>query len=1160
MSIKLKLLIQNFIPLLCVTILGCIIALWITISQHHQLVRETLSANLYQLKNELDEVAKTVEEELKADLKHPNLNSSIRSLFMFDNNMPDLKRSIQCKIIEYLNSLIRNKDYELIALYNTNGLNCYATQHEIFVVEKSLESDNYIHLKPSADSILSHCISKQWVPTKPFIGISNNIQSTYSENVQIQFLTIDGQLFIEGIHSIYNIIYSNETGEEKQIITGSILIRKKMDNNFIIKFAQKTMNKVDIFSCSGELILGSHKNHFKRLDKLFLESFSEEIQFFDLNIDNKLYYILLTPYVFQNKVVLYTASYKSKDIVNKSIQKVIFFQIGGLFIGLIFATIISFIMGRIITRPIVEITNKMNQFSIDGVLDQQISVHSKDEIGSLALTFNKMAIKSMHRDIEIKKFIEELSDINAQLNASERKYRSIFENASEGIFQITPDGKILTANPALLKILGEQQSQNNINSNKSLNDNLSLKLVEQKAFENLIKSKEVVENFETGLVKNNNKIIPVKINAHIVLNNHSEIHYYEGVIEDITEKKRSQSLMVAKEAAEAANLAKSEFLANMSHEIRTPMNAIIGLSYLALQLKLSSKQKEYLEKIYTSAESLLHLINDILDFSKIEAGKLHLEKRIFSIDEVINNLISIINIKIAEKGLSFNTNISNSIPKNLVGDDLRLGQILINLTTNAVKFTKSGQISVNIDCVNKNDSNITLSFLVSDTGIGISQEQLKQLFQPFQQADTSITRKYGGTGLGLVICKRLIEKMEGNIQIQSQVNKGTDIKFEISFEIPKNQSTLCNKSISKKLADELLYGKNILVVEDNEINMQVICELLERVNIKVNKVYNGKEALQKVNQKKFDCILIDMHMPVMDGLTATREIRKNFSSTDLPIIAMTANAMPGERKKCFDSGMNDHIPKPIVPSFLYERLIYWLSHDVTKKCLTFPNEVSEHLSLEFTDKIPELYGIDIHKGLANISGNKELYFKLLIDFYKQYYDVINDIQIKINSNDIEFAHILVHSIKGVSGSLGAKALYEKSFKLESILKENKLDCNQDILNSFYIELEMVLNSLKILLPDQNDKKNSKNSKNSKGETTDIENKTEIKSILKKLFSQINEGNTNAMETINNLKQILEISKYYKDIQNLENQIYEYEFETASKTIIDLAQKMQISFT
>ncbi|KPA14806.1 multi-sensor hybrid histidine kinase [Candidatus Magnetomorum sp. HK-1] len=1153
MSIKLKLLLQTLMPLLCVTVLGSITALWITSSQHHQLVRESLSANLYQLKTELDQLADIVKEELAADLKHPSLISSIRSLYMFSNNIEDLKRSIQCKIINYLHNFIRNKDYELIALYNSNGLNCYATQNEIFVVEKLIENNHYRHFKPSADSILSRCISKQWAPTQPFLQLSNHIDPP--KKVQIQFLTINGQLYIEGIHSIHNIIYT-KSGEEKQIITGSVLIRKKVNNNFILKFAQKTTKKVDLFSCTGDLLLGSHKGIVKHFESLSEKPISKEMQYFDLLIEDKTYYILIKPYEYQNKIVLFTASYTSKAIAKKSIQKVIFFQIGSLFVGLIFALIITFIMGHIIIRPILEITNQMNKFSIDGVLDQQISIHSKDEIGSLALTFNKMAMNLMHRDVEIKKYIAKLSDINTQLDVSEKKYRSIFENGSEGIFQMTHDGKILTANPALLKILGYPQPENDSENTLLSIDHLRLILVEQEKFDKLIRSNDVVENLETGLERNDHSIIPVNINAHIVRDDQSKIHYYEGIIEDITEQKRTQSLLIAKEAAEAANLAKSEFLANMSHEIRTPMNAIIGLTFLALQQDISKQQREYLEKIHASGKSLLHLINDILDFSKIEAGKLSLEKREFSLAEVLEKLTSIINIKSSEKGLTFTTKISNSVPKFLVGDDLRLGQILINLATNSVKFTHSGRVLISIECVESTDSDITLCFLVSDTGIGMSQEQLEKLFQPFQQADTSITRKYGGTGLGLVICKRLIEMMGGKILVSSKIDEGTEMKFILCFEMSKNQSPVCKNIFLKQQPKDLLRGKHLLVVEDNEINMQVARELLEAVEIVVTTVFNGKEALQKVYQKKFDAVLMDLQMPVMDGLSATCEIRKKLSSTELPIIAMTANAMTGEREKCINTGMNDHIPKPIDPSFLYSRLIHWLRPDISLDCSELADKDEKSQILDIPENFPELNGIDIHKGLTHINGNQELYLNLLDNFCKRFHNATSDIQTKIQENDFKIAHRLAHTIKGLSGTIGATDLNEAAFKLESALLENSLDRESELIKIFSIEMEKILKSITEVLSKQDE---IQNSKIEMLETPGItENNTEVKGIFNDLLSLIKEGNSDANEMISQLKQISGISKIYNDIQILENQIQDYEFDTAKNTLIDIAKKFGIT--
>ncbi len=393
-------------------------------------------------------------------------------------------------------------------------------------------------------------------------------------------------------------------------------------------------------------------------------------------------------------------------------------------------------------------------------------------------------------------------------------------------------------------------------------------------------------------------------------------------------EERTQSLQKAVAEADKANQSKSQFLANMSHEIRTPMNAIINLSQLALQGELSTDQRDYIEKVFLSGQNLLQIINDILDFSKIEAGKLDIESTPFDLPQLITEIASILQLTAETKALALNFNLSPQIPTQLIGDGHRLRQILINLINNAIKFTHQGEVTVKVDVIASTDKLTEIQFSVTDTGIGISDEQMSRLFQPFSQADVSTTRKYGGTGLGLVICKQLIDNMNGEINVVSSLNKGSTFIFKLPFKI----SSITEKKITPTHDKEIINTESpvkkdveILLVEDNEINQLIATRYLQQQGYKTLIAVHGIEALEKLNQQNVDLILMDLQMPEMDGYEATKKIRQQPKWADIPIIAMTADAMNDVNEKCLAAGMNDYISKPINVKQLNETLRRWLS-------------------------------------------------------------------------------------------------------------------------------------------------------------------------------------------------------------------------------------------
>ncbi len=388
-----------------------------------------------------------------------------------------------------------------------------------------------------------------------------------------------------------------------------------------------------------------------------------------------------------------------------------------------------------------------------------------------------------------------------------------------------------------------------------------------------------------------------------------------------------EALSVARDAAEKSSRIKGEFLANMSHEIRTPMNGILGLLHILSRTKLQEQQKSYVDKILFSAESLLRIINDILDFSKIEAGKLEMEQVSFSLADLQDELRTLFAPKFLEKNIQGEIFSENVLDTKLIGDPLRLKQVFLNLIGNAVKFTENGRISVyinNIDLIEI--GKICYYFTVEDSGIGLSEEQSSRLFTAFTQADTSTTRKYGGTGLGLVISKRIVEMMGGRIWVESEEGKGSRFCFSAVFDLDVYSETVTTQSIVSDIASPLFATTgHILLVEDNEINQLIAEELITSKGHTVDIANNGQEAIDMIENGHYDMVFMDIQMPVMDGLTATRTIRTMERFAKLPIIAMSAHAMTGDREISLSHGMNDHLPKPIAPGLLYATIDTWLN-------------------------------------------------------------------------------------------------------------------------------------------------------------------------------------------------------------------------------------------
>ncbi len=562
-------------------------------------------------------------------------------------------------------------------------------------------------------------------------------------------------------------------------------------------------------------------------------------------------------------------------------------------------------------------------------------------------------------------------------------------------------------------------------------------------------------DIEFRLVMADNSIVYVNERSEILVGPNSEPLKAIGSLLDVTTQvEEAERLEEAKRAAEAATKAKSEFLANMSHEIRTPMNAIIGMSHLVRRTDLNLQQRGYIDKIHEAADSLLLIIDDILDFSKIESGHLSIEQTGFSIKSLCSRVDTIVGTMARSKGVTLAFEISENLPTRFTGDALRLSQVLINLGSNAVKFTSPGG-HVTIGCRLREHSRETflVEFSVTDDGIGVSPEQAKTLFRPFTQADSSTTRRYGGTGLGLAISKKLVDLMHGDIWVDSVPGQGSAFTFYVQLAEGSGEETESDPATEQPTEEALfttyrtqLGGKRILLVEDNDLNLEVALDLLESLGLSVDIAKDGEQALAALDRHAFDGVLMDCMMPVLDGYEATRRLRRNPKFSQLPVIAMTANVMAEDREHCLAAGMNDHIAKPLDLRHMLATLAKWLAPNCA---LASPAVPSSTLDLP---------GIDTTCGMTTARGKPAFYRKLLRLFFDDKREF--EVQFREAQHDADpaAAQRAAHSLKGMAASIGARTLAELAAALEVASRNGAHDID-DRLDAVVAELHIVIKGI-----------------------------------------------------------------------------------------------------
>ncbi|MEO5377088.1 MAG: PAS domain S-box protein [Magnetococcus sp. DMHC-6] len=914
---------------------------------------------------------------------------------------------------------------------------------------------------------------------------------------------------------------------------------------------------------------------------------------------------------------------------------------------------------------------------------------------------------SEHKRVELalREAKQQAETTTIALQEREEHLRSIFYTAMDAIISIDATGSILEFNKAAEQLFGFRREDI---IGRDICETIippELRESHRQGMAHYLVTREqqrvINQRVELEAVDIKGVRIPIEIAVTVIPTARSTS--FTAFVRDISERKKAvNTIREAKEAAEQAVKAKSEFLANMSHEIRTPMNAIIGLSHLCLQTPLTVRQEDYIRKVHNSATYLLRIINDILDYSKMEAGRIEMEAIDFTLEEVFGNISSMTSLKAQEKHLAYTIETVAGIPPGLVGDPLRLGQVLINLVNNAIKFTDKGEVAVITEILESDEDFVRLQFTVRDTGLGMTPEQSAGLFQAFTQADSSVTRKYGGTGLGLTISKRLIEMMGGTIRLESKPGQGTRFIFDVRLGISKRETlkimlpaphlrglkvlavgkmdyilsviadylvsfafhvtkargsweamvilqkadrfgepfdlvvtdfmmpemdgitgmanvrkdftlnrfplvimiaahdekavvelareeTFIDSFLIKPITQNILFnaitdmfgrgqsddkrdeavgnppqdyhavlsGAKILLVEDNEINQQVARELLEQVNITVLLAENGRDAVAMVCRESLDGVLMDLQMPIMDGLTATREIRKDSRFSELPILAMTANAMSGDREMCLDAGMQDHIAKPLDPEKMFSTIARWIKPSSPLPPVATdldPRKNREGVKPVNLTELPLIPGIDTQTGLKRMGGNLAGYLALLAKFCVNQGGAGEAIRTALKKQERSRAERLAHTLKGVAATVGAEELQEKAWALEFSIKSVASEsATEEALDKASVILDKICADIDALLPKPNSEKLPTPSQTEETDEIIVQRNT----LFCNLAQQLECFDTESENTLGSLKSLPMSREMSVMVENISEKIAKYDFIGAAEELKQGFQQFDI---